>query len=154
VACKKVATAFDASGKGLDALSKEERAQLDSSHDGRQALLCLAVADGKREYCDTILSDEVKQRCVSQFELVADLRAVPKEKLKDGLFHKMCMQQQLCEKCGKKECDGWEEAINTGDATKCGKLPEPAKTFCPALASRNPAKCSSDVLKAHPPGVA
>src|SRR6185369_8148439 len=37
---------------------------------------------------------------------------------------------------------------------KCGKLPEPAGTFCPALASRDPAKCNSDVLKAHPPGVA
>ncbi len=140
--CDKITTAFDAKGPGMASLSKEQRAQLVSSHVGQQALLCLALADGQPDHCDNVLTDDAKKKCLSQFDLLHELRGLPKEKLKGHLIHKGCMEHVLCESCGKKECDDFEDAVDTGSETKCGSSPEPTRSFCTALATRDPAKCS------------
>jgi hypothetical protein len=139
--CKKASTELGGGAAGVDSLSKEQRAQLVESGAGQDLLICLAIANGKSGGCD-VLTDKAKETCLAQFELAKDMRGVPKERLKGRVIHKLCMEHQLCERCGKSECDNFEGAVNSGDSAKCGSLAEPTRKFCTALASGDPAKCS------------
>lgn len=134
--CKKAIAEFGAKPSGLKSLPEKKRTDLLSSIPAQELVICLAVANGNRGYCDELTGD-AKTKCAARYAQTREIKGLPKGHIKGHLIHQLCVRDSP-----KADCDLIQAAINAGDAAKCEGISTPSlRSFCPALATGDVAKC-------------
>lgn len=142
VRCKQALASLGAGDRSaLKSLPPETQDALvrNGGQDSMLAFTCLAIADGDTTYCD-VLPEEFKRKCTERFQLVSELKGLPKDALKPHILHRMCMGTGG----STAQCGQLQEALTTHNPAKCSDLPAPwGGGFCAALASGDPATCNN-----------
>jgi hypothetical protein len=107
---------------------------------------CLAVADGKTSFCDT-LTEQAKDGCLEQLKLMGELKTLPKEAIKAQIMYQVCSRGVPGE-VSQQDCDTVRKAITAHDASLCKGLSQNEGAWgrvglCPALATGDAAKCTA-----------
>jgi hypothetical protein len=126
-------------------LPPDGQAALLRNPQARALFTCLAVADGKTSFCDT-LNKQDKNDCLDQLKLMGELKTLPKEEIKAQIMYRVCSRGVPGE-VSKQDCDTVRSALKAHDASLCKRLSKPEGAWgrvglCPALASGDATKCN------------
>jgi hypothetical protein len=131
-------------------LPPDRQAALMGTPQARTLFTCLAVADGKASFCDT-LANQAKDDCNDQLKLMGKVKTLPKEAIKAEIMHQICSRRG---DVSPQDCDTLRSALTAHDASLCNGLSKTdgawgRQGLCPALATGDATKCNGAPEQAH-----